>query len=150
MNETYTRIEKFLDEFFQKAELNLKAELQPHAEGCVVNLVGDDVGLLLFEGGEVLDAFQHILYQGFGREMPQGERVTCDADGYRATRAAELRAMARHAAQHVRDSGVPFIFGPMSSDERRAIHMNLAEEPDLQTESTGMGAQRRLQIKLKR
>lgn len=150
MTDTYGEIKTFLEEFCGHAELNLQVEMQPHDGGCVMNFAGPDAGLLLMSGGEVLDAFQHLIFQSYIGEIPQGQRVTCDAEGYRATREAELRVMARHAAQRVRNTGTPFLFGPMSAEERRAIHMHLAEEPDLQTESTGMGQNRRLQVKLKR
>lgn len=150
MTDTYSEIKTFLEEFCGHAELNLQVEAQPHDGGCVMNFAGPDAPLLSMSGGEVLDAFQHIIFQSFIGQIPSGQRVTCDAEGYRATREAELRVMARHAAQRVRNTGTPFLFGPMSAEERRAIHMHLAEESDLQTESTGMGQNRRLQVKLKR
>jgi spoIIIJ-associated protein len=57
--------------------------------------------------------------------------------------------MARHAADQVRASGVAFTFGPMNSNERRVIHLALADENNLHTESIGEGAARRLKISLK-
>jgi spoIIIJ-associated protein len=57
--------------------------------------------------------------------------------------------MARHAANRVRSTGVPFTFGPMEANERRVIHLTLAEESDLHTESVGEGAARRLKVSLK-
>jgi spoIIIJ-associated protein len=60
-----------------------------------------------------------------------------------------LRAMARHAAQSVRKSGLAFTFGPMIANERRVIHLALSTEEDLHTESVGEGAARRLKVSLK-
>jgi spoIIIJ-associated protein len=68
---------------------------------------------------------------------------------FRATREAELRAMARHAAERVRNTRTAFTFGPMNSNERRIIHTSLAEETDLHTESIGEGNARRLKVTLK-
>jgi spoIIIJ-associated protein len=65
---------------------------------------------------------------------------------FRATREAELRAMARLAAERVRASHVPFTFGPMDASERRVIHLALADKEDLQTESVGEGNARRLKV----
>ncbi|MBD0326017.1 MAG: hypothetical protein ICV68_06290, partial [Pyrinomonadaceae bacterium] len=105
--------------------------------------------LLLNEGGELLEALQHIVNQAFGRALPKGERIVCDVENFRATREAELRAMARHAAERVRSTGVAFTFGPMDPSERRVIHLSLAEESDLHTESVGEGAARRLKVSRK-
>jgi spoIIIJ-associated protein len=54
--------------------------------------------------------------------------------------------MARHAAERVRTTGVAFTFGPMNANERRVIHMSLATEEDLHTESVGEGSARRLKV----
>jgi len=60
-----------------------------------------------------------------------------------------LRAMAEHAARQVRTTSSPFLFGPMDASERRVIHLSLAEEADLVTESVGEGHARRLRVALK-
>jgi spoIIIJ-associated protein len=58
--------------------------------------------------------------------------------------------MARHAAERVRSTGLPFFFGPMTAAERRIIHLTLAEEANLFTESVGEGNARRLKVSLKK
>jgi spoIIIJ-associated protein len=150
MHETYTEAKDFLNEFFQHAGMTLTANASQSDEDCVLNIEGEDTTLLLAEGGEVLDAMQHIMFQVFARRLPEAGRIVCDAEGYRTTRAAELRLMARHAAQRVRQTSAPFVFGQMSPEERRVIHMALAEEADLHTESVGEGNRRRLQVSLKK
>jgi spoIIIJ-associated protein len=67
-------------------------------------------------------------------------------NGFRATREAELQAMANHAANKVRQTGAPFTFEPMSANERRIIHLTLADSLDLSTESIGEGSERKLRI----
>ena len=101
------------------------------------------------EGGELLDALEHFVNQSFSRELSEGERFICDVDNFRAIRETELRAMARHAAERVRSTSVPFFFGPMSAAERRVIHLTLAEDESLFTESVGEGNARRLKVSLK-
>ncbi len=150
MHETYVKAQDFLNEFANHAGLSLQIEATESAEGCILNIQGEDTAYLMADGGEVLDALQHILFQSFARELPEGGRMVCDAEGYRAARALELRAMARHAAQRVRSTALPFFFGPMSPEERRVIHLCLAEEEDLCTESTGEGNRRRLEVSLKK
>lgn len=139
----------FLNSLFKSLKLDLQAAEAKTAEGILFDIRGEDARLLLAENGEMLDALEHILFQIYGRDMPREQRFICDAEGYRQTRRAELQAMARFAADSVRKNGRPFTFGVLNSSERRAIHMTLAEETDLATESVGDGKNRRLQIRLK-
>jgi len=117
-------------------------------EGCLLNLSGEDAHFALAENGELLDAFEVVLFQSFGRELDREHRFIVDAEGFRQTRKAELHAMARFAADQVRKNGRPFTFGVLNSTERRIIHMSLQKEDDLFTESVGDGRERRLQIRL--
>jgi spoIIIJ-associated protein len=103
----------------------------------------------LAENGELLDAFEVILFQAYGRSLSREHRFIVDAEGFRQTRKAELHAMARFAAEHVRKNGVPFTFGVLNSTERRVIHLALQQEEDLATESVGDGRDRRLQVRPK-
>lgn len=149
MNEVSSQARDFLNAIFDGAKLDLHATDGQTESGCLLNFEGGDTSLLLNEGGELLEALQHLANQAFGRALPVGERIVCDVENFRATREAELRAMARHAAVNVRKTGVPFNFGPMNSNERRVIHLTLSTDDDLQTESVGEGAARRLRVSLK-
>ena len=146
MNETCLQSQNFLNTVFDGAGLNLQSSLKETSDGCLLNIDGADTSFLLNEGGELLEALQHLVNQVFGRALPKGEHIICDVEDFRATREAELRAMARHAADRVRATGAAFTFGPMNSNERRVIHLTLAEEADLFTESVGEGAARRLKV----
>jgi spoIIIJ-associated protein len=149
MNETCQNAEKFLSELIGDLRFDLSVSSQWNDEGCLLNLSGSDVPFLLNENGEMLDAFEVLLFQIYGREIERTQRFICDADGFRQTRKAELQAMARFAAQNVRKSGRPFTFGKLNSTERRVIHLTLQDETDLSTESVGDGRERRLQVRLK-
>lgn len=149
MNEICQNAEKFLSELVVDMRLDLKVSAKWTDEGCLLNLSGDDAGLALAENAEMLDAFEVLLFQIFGRELDRQHRFVCDADGFRQTRKAELHAMARFAAGHVRKNGLPFTFGVLNSTERRIIHVTLQQEEDLVTESVGEGRDRRLQVRLK-
>src|SRR5215210_3830143 len=128
MNEAYGQAEQFLNDIFRTAGFDLHAQASEEADGCVLNIDGGDSPVVRSEGGELLDALEHFVNQSFGRELSEGERFVCDVDNFRSIRETELRMMARHAAERVRSSGVPFFFGPMSAGERRIIHLSLAEE----------------------
>jgi len=149
MNETCQKAEAFLSDILGDMRFDLSISSEISDEGCLLNLSGKDVPLLLSENGEMLDAFETILFQIYGRDLDRTQRFVCDADGFRRTRKAELQAMARFAAQNVRKNDRPFTFGVLNSTERRVIHLTLQEESDLITESIGTGRERRLQVRLK-
>lgn len=149
MNETYLQATKFLESIFEKSGLDLEVSLEETGGRFTINLDGRDVELLQADGAEVLEALQHILNQAFGRNLSGNERIICDVQGFRATREAELRAMAHHAAAQVRASGIAFTFGAMNANERRILHLTLADSEDLQTESIGESRDRRLRVTLK-
>ena len=149
MKETLTQAQDFLNAIFGSAGFDLRARGREAEGGALLDIEGSDASLLRSEGGELLDALEHFVNQAFGRQLAQGERFICDVESFRAMREAELRAMARHAAERVRASGVPFTFGSMNANERRVIHLSLAHEDDLQTESVGEGNSRRLKVSLK-
>lgn len=145
-----TNAGSFLQSLFQGTGLELNVAVHESAAECLLDLSGPDAGLLQAEGGELLQALQHLLNQAFGRKLAEGQRLVCDVEGFRATREAELRAMAKHASERVRATGTPFVFGEMNSNERRIIHLTLADSADLFTESVGEGSDRKLRVSLKR
>ncbi|MEP6902046.1 MAG: R3H domain-containing nucleic acid-binding protein [Actinomycetota bacterium] len=149
MNEICQQATTFLTEIISDLRFNLNVSSEWTDEGCLLNLNGDDASFLLTENGEMLDAFETLLFQIYGRELDRSHRFICDADGFRQSRKAELQAMARFAAQNVRKHGRPFTFGVLNSTERRIIHLTLQTEEDLTTESIGDGRDRRLQVNLK-
>ena len=149
MNEVSQQAEQLLNSIFESARFDVHATASESDLGCTLSIEGADSGLLLNQGGELLDALQQILNQAYGRTLPKGQRIISDANNYRAARETELRAMAEHAARQVRSTSAAFVFGPMEASERRVIHLSLANEEDLVTESIGEGNGRRLRVALK-
>lgn len=149
MKEEFNQAQQFLNDIFDHVGFDLRASASESERGCVINIEGEDSALLRSEGGELLDALEHFVNQSFTRSLPQGERFVCDVDDFRLMRETELRAMARHAADRVRSTGLSFTFGPMNASERRIIHVALADDEGLSTESIGEGNARRLKVSLK-
>lgn len=149
MNEICQKAQEFLSSIVTDLRFDLSVDSKWTSEGCLLDLSGRDVSFLLNENGEMLDALETLLFQIYGRELDREHRFVCDAEGFRQTRRAELHAMARFAANTVRKSDKPFVFGALNSTERRIIHLTLQVEPDLITESVGVGRERRLQVSLK-
>jgi len=146
MSEATQQAAEFLENIFDQTGLQLRVKIKQSVSGEILDLEGHDAELLQAQTGELLESLQHLVNQVFGRSLAAGERLVCDVHGFRATREAELQAMANLAANRVRQSGVAFTFEPMSANERRIIHLTLAESPDLSTESIGEGAERKLRI----
>lgn len=149
MRNVFQQAQAFLNDVFTRSGFDLHATANQSEDGCILDIDGSDAAMLRSEGGELLDALEHLVNQAFTRSLEQGERLVCDVHSFRAMREAELRAMARHASERVRSTGVAFTFGPMNADERRVIHMALADDEKLHTESVGEGNARRLKVSLK-
>jgi spoIIIJ-associated protein len=148
MNETCDNAKEFLSGLVSELGFDVTVSSEWTDEGCVLNLDGEDAHFALAENGELLDAFEVVLFQAYGRQLEREHRFVVDAEGFRKTRKAELHAMARFAADQVRKNGRPFTFGVLNSTERRIIHLTLQQESDLFTESVGDGRERRLQVRL--
>ena len=103
-----------------------------------VELTGPDTPLLLARNGELLHAIEHIAAKILRLEPEEHDRIFFDAEGFKATRNRELDLMAEMAIEKVRATGRPFSFAPMSSRERRILHMALAKS-GLPTASSGEG-----------
>lgn len=149
MNPACENATQFLTDLMADLRFDLTVSSEWTDEGCLINLSGPDAHFALAENGELLDAFEVVLFQAFGRELEREHRFTVDAEGFRKTRKAELHAMAKFAADQVRKNGRSFTFGALNATERRIIHTTLQPEDDLITESVGDGRDRRLQVSLR-
>jgi spoIIIJ-associated protein len=112
----------------------------------VADLDGRDKELLLERGAELLKALEHLAYRALRLEPSFHEKIHLDSGGYRALRFEELRMTARVAAERVQSSKQAFRLNPMSSRERRIVHLTLKEMPGIRTESVGVGEERQVVI----
>ena len=103
-----------------------------------VEFTGPDTPLLLARNGELLHAIEHIAAKILRLEPEDHDRISFDAEGFKATRNRELDLMAEMAIQKVRATGRSFSFAPMTSRERRILHLALAKS-GLPTASSGEG-----------
>lgn len=107
-----------------------------------VEMAGPDAPLLTQRGGELLRALEHIAAKIVRLEIEEHDKISFDANNFKAIRARELRLAAETAAQRVRANGQPYSFAPMSSRERRMLHLAFRAFEDLETESSGEGMRR--------
>jgi spoIIIJ-associated protein len=106
-----------------------------------VEFTGSDTPLLIARNGELLLAIEHVAAKILRLESEDHDRISFDAEGFKATRNRELDLIAELAIQKVRTTGKPFSFSPMTSRERRILHLSLAKS-GLPTASSGEGAGR--------
>ena len=110
------------------------------------DLDGRDKEILLEHGAEVLKAIEHLAFRALRLEPMYHQKIHIDSGGYRALRFEELRMTARVAAERVQMSKQPFRLNPMSSRERRVVHLALKDVPGVRTESVGVGEERQVVI----
>ena len=107
-----------------------------------VELAGGDSPIVLGRGGELLRAFEHVALEMLRLAPDEHDQVIFDCQNFRSARLSELRLAANVAADRVRQTGIPYAFAPMSSRERRLLHLALRDLEDLRTESAGEALQR--------
>ena len=115
----------------------LTVSVEETAEGTRINLEGEDGGVLVRRGGEGLQALQHIVATAFRKQLGDDNRIVIDCNGFRKDKDAELRQMARFIAEKARSSGMPQEMGPLNPYERRIVHLAIAEDPTVTSESIG-------------
>ncbi|MFN0119958.1 MAG: protein jag [Blastocatellia bacterium] len=142
-----SRVETFVRDLIDKSSLDLRAITALQEDQSIqVTFEGLDLALLLGHNAELLDAMQYITRRAFAREVADGVQIDFDAQGYRSQRQHELMLMAQKAADKVKSTRIPFVFDPMSAQDRRIIHMAVVDDPGVRTESEGDGQMRRVKI----
>ena len=130
-------ITAFVDTIVAAMGLNLTAEPEEMPDGLRINLDGEDGGLLIRRQGEALAALQHIVAAVFRQEVDERRRLVVDCQGYRKSKDAELKQMAKFLAEKARDSGLAQEIGPLNPYERRIVHLSVSEVENVSSESIG-------------
>src|SRR6184192_4185241 len=146
------KIHEFLNVVVNKGGLRLKYRITvdpPLPEErdwerpeILVEFAGPDSAALLARGGALLRALELLALEMLRLPGNEHEKVCFDCMNRRSMRLEELRMAASVAADKVRKSGAPYQFAPMSSRERRIVHLALRDHTDLRTESQGDGLRR--------
>src|SRR5216683_1235036 len=150
--ESANQINTFLGGVVKYAGLKLKYRItvDPPVGGdrdwerpeILVEFAGPDSSLLLERGAELLRSMELLAMEMLHLPGNEHEKINFDCMGHRKARLEELRLAARVAADRVRQSGAPYQFAPMSSRERRIVHLALRDQSDLRTQSEGEGLRR--------
>jgi len=123
----------------------------PKEEAVVmVEIQGDDLSILIGRRSETLNALQYISSLIVGKELGEWVPMMIDVQGYRARRERQLRQIARRMAEQAIHTGKRQVLEPMPANERRIIHMELHDHPQVTTESLGDEPNRKVTISLKK
>lgn len=125
----------------------LRSAHDDESGGPVIDIMGDDSGLLIGRRGETLRALQFLVnLMVKPRIGEESTRVILDVERYRERRHSSLQALARRVADRVAATGRPIALEPMSPSERRVVHVALANHPRVTTQSAGVGESRQVTI----
>jgi spoIIIJ-associated protein len=114
---------------------------------AVLDVEGEDLGLLIGRRGTTLSALQYLVNVMMTRKTGSKVLVTVDVEHYHRRREETLQGLARRMADRVRQSRRPMTLEPMPANERRIIHLALAQDNGVQTGSVGMGEERKVVIR---
>jgi spoIIIJ-associated protein len=111
-----------------------------------IDILGQDLGMLIGRRGEHLAQFQYIVNLIANKRLGDWTRVIVDVEAYRTRREESLIGLAERVARQVARSGRPVQLEPMPANERRVVHMTLRGNPEVTTESSGEGPERRITV----
>jgi spoIIIJ-associated protein len=141
-----TEAKAVLEEMLRLMDVEATVEIGMGTETAKLNVKGNELGILIGRRGEKLASLQHIVNLIVAKREGQWTRVAVDVENYRGRREEQLREVAERAAKRVTQSGKIIQLEAMPAVERRIIHMILAENPKIRTQSVGVEPTRRVVI----
>jgi spoIIIJ-associated protein len=143
-------VESTLTELLSAAGLLLEIRRrEASGDEILFELIGDDAEPLLANQGEGLTGLEVLVGRIASKRIGQPVHPRLDAEGFRAQRKGALEDLAAQSAAEVRRTRRPQLLPPLSPWERRLVHLALAEDPDVETESEGDGFLKRVEVRLK-
>ncbi len=144
--------EKTVSELLAKMKIEAKlsvsygeADEEGHRPVCV-ELHGDDLGILVGRRAEILNALQYIVNLIVSKQLERWVQIVVDVEGYRGRHEVQLRKMARQMAGQAVQTGRRQVLEPMSAADRRIIHLELRDHPQVITQSIGEEPARKVTI----
>lgn len=143
-------LEELLDRMKVKAQVVIRQDEETHTQGdappVVLDVLGDDLGVLIGRRGETLAALQYMTRLIVSREMQSWVNLVVDVERYKVRRAHSLRQLAERMAERVTLNHQPVALEPMPPHERRIVHISLRDHPGVTTQSVGQGDARKVTI----
>ena len=139
-------LERILEAAGVNVTRTLRSAHDPDAGGPVIDLAGEDSGLLIGRRGQTLQALQFLVTLIVRNRLDEDVRVVLDVENYRRRRESSLRDMSAKVADRVAQTGRSITLEPMPPADRRIVHTSLARHPGVRTESAGEGENRKVTI----
>jgi len=134
--ELHERVREFTKQTVAAMGVPLDVTVVDAGDNIRVELSGEGGELLLRRRAEALDALQQIVNTAFRRELKDDRSFVVDCMNYRKAKDAELRQMARFIMEKAKTAG-PQEMGPLNPYARRLVHLTVAEDPEMSSESIG-------------
>ncbi len=145
--DTHTVIEKLTQDILHQCGIEATIQVSAEEEAIVVHIETQDAGILIGAHGRTILSLQALLSQMMHKQTGQWLHIIVDVGDWRARREEQLHELADDLAQEALETGSDIQAPPLSSFERRIIHMALSDSPDVVSESVGQGRDRRLVIR---
>lgn len=133
----HAQVQEFLDRTLKAMGIPLQITVQDTLDSVRLELSGDGGEVLLRRRAEALDALQHIVNTAFRRQLKDDRTFVLDCLDYRKGKDAELKQMARFMMEKAKASGSPQEMGPLNPYARRLVHLTVAEDAQMASESIG-------------
>jgi spoIIIJ-associated protein len=141
-------VAELLEKMKVKAHIEVRYG-EPDEEGqkpVCVDIHGNDLGVLIGRRAEILNAMQYVVNLIVSKQVEHWVQVVLDVEGYRARRERQLRQMARRMADQAIKTGRRQVLEPMGAAERRLVHLELRDHPNVLTQSIGEEPSRKVTI----
>ena len=135
--EQHAEVRDFLDATLKAMGLSLEIAVEDTADSVRLQLTGDGADVLLCRRAETLDALQHVVNTAFRRQLKDDRTFVLDSLDYRRGKDAELKQMAKFMIEKAKTTGAPQEMGPLNPYARRLVHITVAEDPEMSSESIG-------------
>jgi spoIIIJ-associated protein len=147
LDKTESVVSKLLYHMGMQAQVSAHyGEPRDERRPIMVDIRGQDLGVLIGHRGETLNAFQYVASLMTGKETQQFIQLIVDVEGHRDRRERQLRQLAQRMAEQVIKTGRKLTLEPMPAAERRVIHMELRDHPAVTTQSSGEEPHRKITI----
>jgi spoIIIJ-associated protein len=131
------RVTDFVHQVVSAMGLSVSTDLEETPDNLRLNRSGDDADVLLRRQGEALDALQVIVNTAFRRDERGDRHYVIDALEFRKGKDVELRQMTKVLMEKAHQTGTPQQIGPLNPYARRLVHLAVADDVMLTSESTG-------------
>jgi spoIIIJ-associated protein len=143
------RVTEILDRLVNLLGVQGRVEVLSDELPLALDIKGDDLGILIGRRGQTLTSLEYVTKLVVVGQLKTWVPLAVDVEGYKKRRRDSLQRLALYLAEQVKSKGRAVTMEPMPADERRIVHLALADNPDVTTQSIGAGEDRRVVISLK-